>query len=139
MVPCMALKKLQKQYNTLEEGKIILQPMGTTGNDSKENLTVQYDVISMEFQPADSFYKYSHEEREIITTHIKRFKLNDPKFRTRQLYDFIKNIVDNNGKIPQYEYNNIIIELFCEKLKNKTSAEILKICEGIYSVIFLKG
>ncbi len=57
----------------------------------------------------------------------------------RQLYDFIKNIVDNNGKIPQYEYNNIIIELFCGKLKNKTSAEILRICEGIYSVIFLKG
>ena len=94
---------------------------------------------NMQYQPADSFYAYSHEEREIIATHIKRFKLNDPKFRTRQLFDFIKNVVDNNGKIPQYEYNNMIIELFCEKLKNKTSAEILKICESIYSVIFLKG
>lgn len=138
-VPYSALKKLQKQYNKLDEGKIILQPMGIIGDDSKENLTIQYDVMSMEFQPADSFHTYSDEEREIILTHIKRFKLNDPEFRTRQLYDFIKNIVDNNGKIPQYEYNNMIIELFCEKLKSKTSAEILKICESIYSVIFLKG
>lgn len=138
-VPCLALKKLQKQYNTLDEGKIILQPMGVIGADSKEYLNIQYDVMNMEFQPADSFHMYSDEERKIISTHIKRFKLNDPKFRTRQLSDFIRNIIDSNGKIPQYEYNNIIIELFCEKLKNKTSDEVLKICESIYSIIFLKG
>ena len=137
-VPCFALKALQKQYNILDEGKIILQPMGIVGNDSKENLAIQYDVMNMEFQPADSFHTYSDEEREIISTHIKRFKLNDPKYRTRQLYDFIKNIIDNNGKIPRYEYNNFIIELFAECLKNKTSGEILKICESIFSIIFLK-
>lgn len=55
-----------------------------------DDLMIQYDVMSMEFQHADSFHKYSYEEREIIITHIKRFKLNDPKYRTRQLYNFIK-------------------------------------------------
>lgn len=137
-VPCFALKTLQKQYNVLDEGKIILQPMGIIGNDSKESLNIQYDVMNMEFQPANSFHTYSDVEREIIDTHIKRFRLNDPKYRTRQLYDFIKNVIDNSGKIPCYEYNNLIIELFSERLKKKSPEEILKICESIYSVIFLK-
>lgn len=137
-VPCFALRALQKEYNALEEGKIILQPMGIVGNDSKENLTLQYDILDMQFQPAYSFHTYSDEEKEIIDTHIKRFRLNDSKYRTRQLYDFLKIIIDSGGKIPRYEYNNLVIELFSEQLEKKTAEEILKICEKIYSIIFLK-
>lgn len=138
IVPCSALRNLQKEYNALKDGKIILQPMGIVGSDSKENLTIQYDVLKMVFQPAYSFHTYSDEEKEIIDTHIKRFRLNDSKHRTRQLGDFIKIIIDSGGKIPKYEYNNLIIEIFAERLEKKTETEILKICEKIYSIIFLK-
>lgn len=135
---CSALKVLQKEYNALEDGKIILQPNGIVGKDSKESLTIQYDVLKMIFQPAYNFHTYSEEEKEIIDTHIKRFRLNDSKYRTRQLYDFLKIIIDSGGKIPKYEYNNLIIELFSEQLEKKATEEILNICEKIYSIIFLK-
>ena len=138
VVPCEALKKLQKEYNALEDGKIILQPMGIVGNDSRENLAIQYDVLKMTFQPAYIFHTYSDEEKKIIDMHIKRFRLNDSKYRTRQLKDFLKIIIDCDGKIPRYEYNNLVIELFSEQLEKKTPEEILKICKKIYSIIFLK-
>ena len=138
IVPCTALKNLQKEYSALEGGKIILQPMGIIGSDSKENLMIQYDVLKMLFQPAYCFHTYSEDEKEIIDTHIKRFRLNDSKYRTRQLYDFLKITIDSGGKIPRYEYNNLVIELFSEQLEKKTEKEILKICEKIYSIIYLK-
>lgn len=137
-VPCKALRKMQKQYNALPDGKMILQPMGVSGNITKEELALQYDIMNMEFQPANNTHTYSEEEKIFIDTHIKRFKLNDPKYRTRQLYDFIKNVIDNNGKIPQYEYNNLIVELFSKQLEGKAATEILKICNSIYCIIFPK-
>lgn len=137
-VSCKALKKLQKQYNELPDGKIILQPMGVIGNETKEVLAVQYDVMNMEFQPANNTHTYSDGEKIFIDTHIKRFRLNDPKYRTRQLYDFIRNIIDNDGKIPQYEYNNLIVKQFSRKLEGKTSTEVLKICKSIFCIIFPK-
>lgn len=137
-VPCKALKKLQRYYNSLPEGKIILQPMGVKGEESGEALTLQYDVLNMEFQPATGFHTYSEKEKAFIDAHINRFKLNDPEYKTRQLYDFIRNIIDNNGRIPQYEYNNRIVEEFRKQLVNKSSDEILKICKTIFCIVFPK-
>ena len=137
-VPCKALKELQLHYNALPEGQIILQPVGVRGKNSGEPLTLQYDILNMQFQAAAHFHQYSEDEREFIALHIKRFRLNDPKFRTKRFYEFIKNVIDNDGKLPEYEFNNMIVELFYEKLKGKSEAEILKICKGIYSIIFLK-
>lgn len=73
-----------------------------------------------------------------IEAHIKRFRLNDPKFRSRQLFDFIKNVIDNNGILPNYQYNNLTVKLFCEKLADKSSKEILEICKKIYVITFTK-
>lgn len=137
-VPCKALKELQKQYTALPEGKIILQPIGIKGEDTGETLALQYDTFNMEFQPASDSHTYSLKEKNFIDFHIKRFRLNDPKYRTRALYEFIQNIIDNDGKIPQYEYNNMIVEQFCKQMKGKSSIEILKICKSIFSIAFLK-
>ena len=70
--------------------------------------------------------------------HIKRFRLNDPQYRTRNLFEFIKGIIDNDGKMPQYEFNNLIVEQFYEAMKGKSETEILKVCKSIYSIVFLK-
>lgn len=137
-VPCKALKELRLQYNELPGGQIILQPMGVRGIDSGEPLALQYDILNMKFQAASNFHAYSVGEIKFIDLHIKRFRLNDPQYRTRKLFEFIKGIIDNDGKMPQYEFNNLIVEQFYEAMKGKSETEILKVCKSIYSIVFLK-
>lgn len=137
-VPCKALRDLQKKYSRMADAQVILQPMGVKGDDTNNELALQYNVMNMEFEPAKEKYTYSDEEQRFIEAHIKRFRLNDPEYRSRQLFVFIQNIIDSDGKIPQYEYNNLIVELFCRKLMGKSKAEILKICKSIFIVMFSK-
>ena len=49
-----------------------------------------------------------------------------------------RNIIDNNGKIPVYEYNNLVAQLFCEKISGKSQNQILKICKSIFILSFPK-
>ncbi len=137
-VSCSALRKLQKNYSKLTGAEIILQPMGVKGDDSGEELSLQYHVMNLEFQPAKDKHTYSDKEIAFIDAHIKRFRLNDPQFRSHQLFDFVKNVIDNHGKIPAYEYNNLIVELFKEKLSHKSQEDVLKICKSIFVIIFPK-
>lgn len=137
-MPCKALKELQLRYNELPEGKIILQPMGVSGQDTGEILALQYDILNMQFQPALNSHTYSVGEIDFINLHIKRFRLNDPKYRTRKLYEFIKNTIDNDGKMPRYEFNNMIVEQFVKEMEGKNATEILRICKSIFSIVFLK-
>lgn len=125
-VACKALRKLQIKYSSLPDAEILLQPMGIPGRDSNEILALQYNVEKMEFEPARNSHTYSDRELRFIEAHIKRFRLNDPKFRSRQLFNFIKNIIDNHGRLPAYEYNNLTVTLFRKKLENKPPEEILK-------------
>ena len=50
----------------------------------------------------------------------------------------IKNIIDNGGVQQKYEFNNIIVKLFSDKLKGKTAKEKVDICSRIYAMIFIK-
>lgn len=137
-IPCKALRTLQKNYSALPEAEIVLQPMGIKGCDTNEELNLQYNVINMEFEPAKDKYTYSRKEVEFIEAHIRRFRLNDPKYRSRQLFDFVRNVIDHEGKIPSYEYNNLIVELFRKKLLDKSKEESLKICQSIFKITFSK-
>jgi len=136
--PCKALRKLQKNYSNLPDAEIILQPMGIKGCDTNEELNLQYNVLKMEFEPAKTHYTYSIKEVEFIEAHIKKFRLNDPKYRSRQLFDFVRNVIDHEGKIPTYEYNNLIVELFRKKLLDKSREESLKICKSIFLITYTK-
>ena len=71
--------------------------------------------------------------------HIQRFHLNDPKYRTKQLRDFVGLVIDMNGKIPNYEYNNLVVQLFAMQIEAKTIEERLKICNSIYPILVLVG
>ncbi len=133
-VPCRALKDLQADYYKKEDAQIILQPMGARGPKSHQPLRIQYDVLNAEFQ-ADDNALYDEEDRAFIRAHIQRFHLNDPEYRTSKLLEFIKVIIDQGGKVPVYEYNNLVVELFAEKLKGKTREDVLKICEPIYIIL----
>lgn len=137
-VPCKALRQLQKKYSSLPNAEILLQPMGIKSEDLNEILTLQYNVMNMKFEPAKDSHTYSNRELHFIEAHIKRFRLNDPQFRSRQLFDFVKNVIDNNGILPKYQYNNLTVKLFCEKLADKSPKEILEICKKIYVIAFTK-
>ena len=102
-VACKVLRELQKSYSHLSGAEIILQPMGIKGEDSHEELALQYNVLKMIFEPARDRYTYSDKELKFIDMHIKRFRLNDSQYRTRQLYDFVQNVIDSSGKMPTYE------------------------------------
>ncbi len=136
-VACKSLLSLQKTYSDRKEARIILQPMGIHGKVTGEKLELQYDVLKAEFEPAFQRHTYDQKEIAFIQEHILRFHLNDPVFKTHQLQDFVRTAIDNGGKLPKYEYNNLVVELFADKIKDRTQQEILKICEGIYLAGFL--
>lgn len=92
----------------------------------------------MEFLPDNILHSYSEEESLFIKKHIQRFHLNDPKYRTKALFNFVKNIIDSGGVLPNYEYNNFIVQLFADKMKEKTQGERVSICCKIYPIMFLK-
>lgn len=135
--PCEALRGLQQIYSKLEGAEIILQPIGVKGSETGEDMELQYDIKKSEFQPAVNKHTYSKDEIQFIENHILRFRLNDSKYKTRQLLNFIKCVIDMGGKIPEYEYNNMIVKLFVNKLSDKSEEDILKICEKIYISSFL--
>lgn len=135
---CKALRELQKSYSCLPGAEIILQPMGIQGKDSQEELALQYNVLKMMFEPSKDRHTYSDRELGFIDAHINRFRLNDSQYRTRQLFNFVQNVIDSNGKLPTYEYNNFIVKLFHEKLSGKSREEIVKICESIFLIMFPK-
>lgn len=95
-IACKELRRLQKSYSGLPGAEIILQPMGIKGSDSGEELALQYNVLNMIFEPAKGRHTYSDKELNFIDTHINRFRLNDSQYRTRQLYDFVQNVIDSN-------------------------------------------
>ena len=128
--------RLQETYSSLPGAEIILQPMGVNGMDTREPLALQYDVLEMACRPAKD--TYSDRECRFIDAHIKRFRLNDPRYRSRQLFDFVKNVIDSEGKIPMYECNNMITEIFRRKLLGRTQEEALKICQSIFIIAFPK-
>ena len=74
-VPCAALRKLQNSYRDTDGCELILQPMGVQGKQTGEWLELQYDVLRMEFQPAERLHTYSEKEKRFICEHSSRFHL----------------------------------------------------------------
>lgn len=138
-VACRALRKLQKVYSEMTDAEILLQPMNIRSRAGNV-LRLRYNVLKMEFEPMeDCVHILTDEERRFMKAHIHRFHLNDPKYRTTQMRDFVRLVIDLNGKIPSYEYNNLVVELFAEQLERKTMDERLKICSSIYPVLVMAG
>lgn len=131
--PCPALRKLQEEYSQRPGSEILIQPLGVYGPDSGAPLRLQYDVLKAQFVPSTN-YPYSDAEKSFIEKHILRFNLNDTKYKTKELIEFITEIVNNEGKIPRHTGNNLIVVLFSRYLNGKKSDEILKICSMIYSI-----
>lgn len=135
--PCEAYQNLKTQYLRNGHADIILQPVGVTGEDTGNELELQYDILEAEFIPSKK-YNYSDREKQFIKNHIARFMLNDRNVRTKQLLKFLKDTINNGGEYTKVEYNNLIVDLFVELMQGKTKEEILKICNVLYSYSVVK-
>jgi 5-methylcytosine-specific restriction endonuclease McrA len=134
---CKALRNLQKTYSGMDGGEVLLQPMNVLRSNG-DVFQLQYNVLKMEFEPKeDENNKLTAQERRFVKAHINRFHLNDPVYRTTQLRNFVQLVIDTNGKIPTYEYNNLIVKLFAKQLEVKSVEERLKICSTIYPILFM--
>lgn len=136
--PCEAYLDLKKAYLRNESSHIILQPLGVIGEESGEQMALQYDVLETEFEPSNK-YAYTIKEKDFIMDHIDRFHLNDKRSKTRQLISFLEDTIEMEGKYSKREYNNMVVKLFVEQILNgKNQKEILKICSAIYAYSMLK-
>ncbi|MCI8364748.1 MAG: hypothetical protein HFG34_07335 [Eubacterium sp.] len=136
-VPCSKYLRIKSVYLKNRTAHIILQPGGVWGEDSGNPLRLQYDVLQSKFQPSNK-YEYSEQEIEFIEDHIRRFRLNGEREKTKQLTAFLKDTIDHEGFYTNMEYNHYIVELFVNRLEGKTREEILKICESLYIKAVMK-
>ena len=79
---------------------------------------------------------YQKEDSHIILQPMGAKGRKSRQYCTGQLMAFVRQVVDQQGKVPKYEYNNLVVELFAEKLSGKTEEEVLKICQAIYIIGF---
>lgn len=126
---CDDYLNLVNAYHECEYGALILNPGVTVFRDSKKEAVLQYDIFRGEFQPS---YKvaYSAEEYRFIENHIAQFDLNDPDRRSDAFYNYSNDVVD--GKINcriKGHYNNYIVDLFIDKVKNLTDEQVINICK----------
>lgn len=127
---CSEYKNLKAEY--CQKSKIILQPFGVKGKNSKQEYRIQYDVYNAEFIPSQN-YKYLEEDIDYIQQHINQFKLNDAGFKTKALQDFVEDIINADGKFRENsQYSNYIVDLFKDKIKDMTQEKVLRFCEQIY-------
>lgn len=126
---CSAYKKLKRAY--LKKRKIILQPMGVTLR--KHTYKIQYNLLKLSFEHSTTV-PYTDEEKEFINQHISKFNLNDSKYRTREILKFCEDVINGDTSLRKGKYNNYIVDLFMDKLKNLDEQARLKLCGSIYMI-----
>lgn len=132
--PCEKYKKLRREY--VRRGKILVQPFETRVCDTGRTLRIQYDLLKHRYIPSRSYGQYSEEELGIIEGHIKQFSLNEPERRNFEIGKYCKNVIDSGSLMRGVEYNNLIVDLFREKLLRLDMEKALKICRVIYGNSF---
>ena len=132
---CEPYKVLKKRYLESVAGKIILQPGGVIGSNTKQPLQIQYDILKQRYIPNRDL-EYSEAEIIFIEKHIERFNLNDNKYKTRELAKFIEDIVEYSA-IPKIDrYHNLLVSIFNEKLDNLDKESAIKVCKIISITLF---
>lgn len=137
--PCDTYYKIANKYisNLTERNdikKIILRPRGVIQASSLEEkiyYKVAYNLLSSKFIPYGD-KRYLPESKKYIEEHIEKFCLNDEKYRTKEIEKVIEDILFLENLPNKKRYNNLIAELFIEKLEKIKSEfgmkKVKKIC-----------
>ncbi|MCB2297303.1 hypothetical protein [Clostridium tagluense] len=135
---CSKYDELRIIYSKKKSAQIILQPFGFKNNNTGNDYLIQYDLLNQRFIPSNK-YPYTKQEKVFIVEHIKRFNLNDFKYRTKEISNFCEDVIEYRN-IPKIQrYFNFIVDLFIEKLHGMSKEESIKICELIYTQILMKN
>ena len=128
-VQCNNFIALRKEY--VKYANIILQPFGVVNDETKHEYRLQYDVLKGKYLPSEE-ETYTSNERRFIEAHIKQFGLNNPKSRNREIGRYCRNVIDQNSILDEVEYNNLLVDLFRDKLRKKDINTAVHICEVVY-------
>ncbi len=134
--PCDKYKKLRREY--IKTGKILLQPFEAKIQENGHTLRLQYDLLKCKYIPSESYGEYNEEELKIIEEHIKLLGLNTPERKNFEVGKYCKNVIDNRSLMQGFEYNNLVVDLFREKLQCFTLEQAIKICKVVYGNAFLQ-
>lgn len=126
---CQAYEEIRRDY--VKQRSIILQPMGV--KSGKKEYRIQYNLYSLKFEPS-SLVAYSNEEFAFIEDHIKQFKLNDSKYRTKELLWFCEDILSGDTSLRMGKYNNRIVDVLIEQIKELELKDIVQLCEMIHTI-----
>lgn len=133
---CDKLEQLREEY--ICSGKIVIQPFEAKIKKDGHVLKLQYDLLNCKYRPSQSGEKYTTEEMEIIHNHIKLFGLNDPKRKNYEVGKYCKNVIDDDSLMIGKDYNNLIVDLFREKLQKLDITDAVKICRIVYENAFMR-
>lgn len=135
---CSKYNEVRRAYTEKEEGQIILQPFGIKNGVTKREYLIQYDLLNQKFIPSKG-YPYNEEEKKFIQKHINRFNLNDSKYRTKEFVKFLEDAIEYKVIPKSNRYNNLVVDLFIEKIQGFSKEKSIKICEIIYTQILMKS
>lgn len=125
-------------YDSIRKGKILIQPFEAQKQENGHSLRLQYDLLKGKYIPSKKYREYDEEEIEIIREHIKIFGLNTSERRNLEVGKYCKNVIDNESIMQSVEYNNLVVDLFRNKLQCLDIKEAVKVCQVIYKNSFLK-
>lgn len=135
---CSKYNELKGTYLNKETAQIILQPFGIKNQETGNHYLIQYDLINQKFIPSTKC-NYNEEEKGFIKKHIKRFNLNDSKYRTKEISMLCEDVMEYKNIPKVKRYSNLIADLFIENLKQMDKEQYIKICELIYTQILMKN
>ena len=103
-----------------------------------QKLRLQYDLLNARYIPSQKL-AYTEEEKKIIEGHINLFQLNRPQRRNREVPQYCKNVIDQGCLLIGVKYNNYMVELLQQKLRDLNSLEkAIEVCKIIYFMNFIK-
>ena len=128
--PCKEYENLREIYLNKETAEIILQPFGVINRDTGNEYKIQYNLLEQEFIISES-YIYTDKEQEFINRHIIRFNLNDADYRTREVIKVCEDVIDYNYIPKKKRYDNLIADLFIDRLISIEIDKAVRLCEQI--------
>ena len=140
LVPCKEYEDIKEIYLEKESANIILQPFGVVNKETGNKYKIQYNLLDQEFIVSENS-KYSEYEKCFIKKHISRFNLNDAEYRTREVIKVCEDVIDNERIPRKKRYNNLVADLFIDRLNSIKVEEAIKLCQLIliYSEVRYKS
>lgn len=127
---CESYDELKDKYISKDCAQIILQPFGVINKITENRYLLQYDILNQSFIFSNK-YDYNDYEKDFILKHIKRFNLNDSKCRTKEVIKVCEDVIYNKNIPRKKRYDNLIADLFIDRLNELDLDKAVKLCEHI--------